>query len=166
MAAGLILVLSVGQLSAARMPSGVGPHGEPLSLAQVRSCLLAMPYHHLSAELRQRRAPASGPFELRIDPKTGRVKEVRVLVTTHDAALDRECAEVCVGWQFKPGDEIARHAVDLSEGAAEDDLAIGPNGHGVNDSVRAAAGVKACVRAAVGVEPGDAGGYPTWRCPP
>jgi hypothetical protein len=102
-AAAVVMALAVGQLSAARMPWGVGPHGEALSLEQVWNSILAMPYHHLSAELRQRQTPAVGLFEIRINPETGRAKEVRVLVSTHDAVMDRECAQICVNWQFRPG---------------------------------------------------------------
>jgi hypothetical protein len=56
-----------------------------------------------------------GLFEMHINPKTGIVKEVRVIRTTHDAALDLECAKWVVGWQFRPGAiTVARMQMGLS----------------------------------------------------
>lgn len=110
-----VLFLCTGRVRAGRLSWGVGIRGEPLTLDQVQGCILAKPYHSLSPELRQRRAQAMGLFEMRIDPKTGIVKEVRVLRTTHDAVLDHECAIWVVGWQFKPGAiTIARLQIGLS----------------------------------------------------
>jgi outer membrane biosynthesis protein TonB len=80
-----------------------GPRGEPLSLQQVKQSVLITPIPQFSVEFRRRRISGSGIFEMHINPKTGKVKDVHVLVSTRNAILDNELARVCSTYQFKPG---------------------------------------------------------------
>jgi hypothetical protein len=99
----IVWLLGVGQLSGAEMTWGTGTHGEALSLQQVRQSVLVTPIPQFSFDFRRRRISGSGIFEMRINPKTGKMKDVIVPVSTRNAILDNELARVCSMYQFKPG---------------------------------------------------------------
>jgi hypothetical protein len=101
--AAIALLISVEQLKGAEMTWGTGPRGEPLSLQQMQQAVLATPFPQFSFKLRWSRISGKGIFEMRTNLKTGKVKDVHILVSTENSKLDDEIARYCRTWQFKPG---------------------------------------------------------------
>jgi TonB family protein len=60
-----------------------------------------MPEYPLEA--RQRHATGAGIFVLRVQVKSGRVKEVEVARSTGHAILDAAAVKALKKWRFKPG---------------------------------------------------------------
>jgi hypothetical protein len=65
--------------------------------------VLVIPIPQFSFEFRRRRISGLGIFEMHINLKTGKVKDVIILVGARNAILDSELARVCSTYQFKPG---------------------------------------------------------------
>ena len=99
-AAIILLFLGSGQLPVAAM-SGIGPRGEPLSDRQITQCLVSAPRIHYPMLSRRLRSRGSGLYQMRVDPRTGNVREVVILKSTGARMLDIECMRA-PGHRFKP----------------------------------------------------------------
>jgi TonB family protein len=83
--------------------SGIGPHGEALSNRQVRQSILTTSRIHYPKLSRRLRSRGTGLYEMRVDPRTGKVDEVAILKSTGARILDIECMRALGRWRFKPG---------------------------------------------------------------
>jgi TonB family protein len=102
-AAAVALLLWPRQLSAAPPSSARGIHGQALTQDQMKGVVLSMTHPHYPIEARQARITGSGMFEMRINPKTGRVKGVLVVQSTGSQILDSAVVRAFSQWRFKPG---------------------------------------------------------------
>jgi TonB family protein len=82
-------------------------HGKILSEKETKKCALETPYPEYPAEAMRRGITGTGIYELRIDPKTGRVKGVVVIAAAGDPMLDRESIRTLLKWRFKPGTVVS-----------------------------------------------------------
>jgi TonB family protein len=111
------LFLGIANTSELEAATGIGPHGESLSNAQVRQLIIEAPHIHYPRLSRAVRSHGRGLYEMRIDVGTGKVNEVVILKSTGARLLDIECMRALGHWRFKPGTiRIVRQAVlfDLS----------------------------------------------------
>jgi TonB family protein len=101
--AAIALLLWPGQLSAASASSARGIQGEALTESQMKGAILSTTHPDYPIEARRARTTGSGVFEMRIDPKTGRVKGVLVVQSTGSQILDWAVVRAFSRWRFKPG---------------------------------------------------------------
>ena len=83
--------------------SARGIHSEALTENQMKGVVLSRTPPYYPIEARRARITGSGTFEMRIDPKTGKVKGVLVVQSTGSQILDWAVVRVFTKWRFKPG---------------------------------------------------------------
>jgi TonB family protein len=83
--------------------SGTGSRGEKLSEKQVKECALSTPAPEYPIEARRQKVTGLGIYELRVDTRTGHVKNVTIVLSTYSPILDLECKRALIRWRFKPG---------------------------------------------------------------
>jgi TonB family protein len=99
----IILLFGHGQLAAAAGFSARGIYGQALTENQIKGAVLSRTPPDYPIEARRAGITGSGMFEMRIDPKTGRVKGVLVVQSTGNQILDWEVVRAFSQWRFKPG---------------------------------------------------------------
>jgi TonB family protein len=70
---------------------------------QVRQWAISIPKPTYPTSARLRYASGSGFFKLRVEIKTGRVKDINTLRSTGRADLDSAAIQTFRQWRFKPG---------------------------------------------------------------
>lgn len=93
----------LGELSAAPASSARGIHGQALTESQMKGVILSRTFPDYPIEARRARITGGGAFEMRIDPKNGRVKGVLVVQSTGSQILDWAVVRAFSQWRFKPG---------------------------------------------------------------
>ena len=86
---------------------GKDVHGKTLSEKETKKCALETPNPEYPAEAFRRGITGTGIYELRIDPKTGRVKGIVVIAAAGNPMLDRESMQTLLKWRFKPGTVVS-----------------------------------------------------------
>jgi TonB family protein len=99
----IVLLFGRGKLNAAAASSARGIHGQALTESQMKGAILSMTRPDYPIEARRARITGSGMYEMRIDPKTGRVKGVLVVQSTGSQILDWAVIRAFGRWRFKPG---------------------------------------------------------------
>jgi len=69
----------------------------------MRGLIVSTALIHYPIEARRAGIAGSGVFEMRIDPKSGRVKGVRVVQSTGSQILNWTVVRSLSHWRFKPG---------------------------------------------------------------
>lgn len=106
----IALFLRLGPLRAAEVGFGKGVHGETLTQSQVDGLTVSRAPLKYPIEARRAGISGRGVFEMRIDPRTGRVKGVRVVQSTGSQMLDWTVVYSFNRWRFKPGVIVAAWA--------------------------------------------------------
>jgi TonB family protein len=103
----IILLLGHGQLSAAAPTApnsfATGIHGEVLTKNQMKGVILWRPRIEYPYEARKYGISGVGSFEMKINPKTGRVKGILIVQSTGNHLLDRAVVDALRQWRFKSG---------------------------------------------------------------
>jgi len=108
--AAIALFLWPGHLSAAPTSSGRGLHGEALTGDQMKALMVSRGRIEYPIQARRAGIAGSGVFEMRINPKTGRVKGVRVVQSTGSQMLDWAAARGFNRFRFQSGAIVAARA--------------------------------------------------------
>jgi TonB family protein len=101
----ITLLFGHGRLAAASAFYARGIHGEALTQDQMKGVVLSRKRPDYPIEARRARPPitGSGMYEMRINPKTGRVKGVLIVQSTGSQILDWAVVRAFSQWRFKPG---------------------------------------------------------------
>lgn len=99
----ITLLFGHGQLGAETAFSGRGINGQTLTENQIKGAIVSKTRPDYPIEARRARITGSGTYEMRIDPKTGRVKGVLVVQSTGSKILDWAVVRAFSQWRFKPG---------------------------------------------------------------
>jgi len=104
----IVLFFGHGKLGAAdpvdlEVVVGKDIHGKILSEKETKKCALETPFAEYPADAMRRGIVGTGIYELRIDPKTGRVKGIVVIAAAGNPMLDQASMRALLKWRFKPG---------------------------------------------------------------
>jgi TonB family protein len=100
---------------------------EHLTADQVRQWAISMPKPEYPESARLRGATGSGFFKLRVQIRTGRVRQITTLRSTGDKTLDAAAIETLSRWRFKPNalPSIRKLDPNTKEPFADEDTFIG-----------------------------------------
>jgi TonB family protein len=99
----ILFIAGSGMLTAVPMNSSVaGRVGETLADQEARVYALSTVAPYYSYQALRNKIGGSGVYEMRVNTKTGRVKEVVVVSSAGNRILDRVCIWAFSQWRFKP----------------------------------------------------------------
>jgi len=98
-----------------------------ITAEQARQWAISMPQPEYPESARRRGITGSGFFKLRVEIKTGRVKQITTLRSTGDKALDTTAIQTLARWCFKPNVLPSMRQLDpkTKEPLADQDSFIG-----------------------------------------
>ena len=98
-----------------------------VTAGEAQEWAISTPQPEYPESARQRRATGSGFFILRVEIKTGQVKEVTIQRSTGDKTLNSAAMQTLRRWQFKPGalPSIRRIDPKTKDPSADEDSFIG-----------------------------------------
>lgn len=99
-------------------------YGSEFTTSEITKWAISMPNPDYPLEARRRYAQGKGLFKVRVNVRTGRVKEVTVMTSTGDGSLDHAAVTGLSHWRYQPGklSSIRHYSPKSKDPFADQDL--------------------------------------------